>query len=182
MAKQGKIKVFGEVRLLEHPRFKYTQNQKLEVTVQVCCSESYQPDPTQQPIERTDTMHLRVFGNSAEAFIKSVTKGMRISFEGRLRIERWEKDGHWNCMPITVASEWSFMDTKAKNQEIIAKHGLAQYPALNNQSAHNAGYQDQSQNTPYNQRPAGSQAPAAQRDGLASNVMNSAPSYPRKGV
>jgi len=175
MSRQGKLKSFGEVRVLDYPTLKYTRNQKAEVTVKVCCSETYQPDQTRQPEERTDWLFIRVYGKSAENLHATVTKGMRLSIEGRLRIERWEDHNGHNTMPIIVISEWNYLDNKATNQHYIEKHGLARAP-VQNMAAQQVPQQQQSG---YAQSPQQAQrqqqAPQQQPAG-----QFSAPAYPVK--
>ena len=57
-----------------------------------------------------------VWGKVAEICQKFLTKGSQVSIQGRLKQDRWEKDGHKNSRVAIVASQVQFISGKKDGQ------------------------------------------------------------------
>lgn len=58
--------------------------------------------------EKTDWYTLQCWEKLAEIVADKLKKGVKISFEGRLKIDSYEKDGELFMNPVVVASEINF--------------------------------------------------------------------------
>lgn len=64
-------------------------------------------DSAGQTCERSHYADVAVYGRRAEALAKILRKGMRVTVQGRLRFESWERDGERRSKLSVVADEVS---------------------------------------------------------------------------
>lgn len=67
--------------------------------------------------KKTLFIQCTVFGKSAEACDKYLSKGSQVLVEGRLEEQRWEKDGEQKSRMVVIASDVKFLNTKKKTDE-----------------------------------------------------------------
>ncbi len=58
--------------------------------------------------DNTDWYRVQCWGNLATIAVDRLKKGSKVSFEGRLKIDEYEKDGELYLNTIVVASEINF--------------------------------------------------------------------------
>jgi single stranded DNA-binding protein len=58
--------------------------------------------------EKTDWYNIQCWEKLAEIVADKLKKGVKISFEGRLKIDSYEKEGELFLNPVVVASEINF--------------------------------------------------------------------------
>lgn len=90
MASVNKIILIGH--LGQNPEVKIFDNNKV-VNVSLATSEKY-TDRQGNTVENVEWHTLEIWGNQAEIAEKYLTKGSLIYVEGKLKTDRWEKDGH----------------------------------------------------------------------------------------
>lgn len=64
--------------------------------------------------DRANFFNVTVFGNSADACAQYLIKGSAVNVQGRLRYERWEKDGQKRNAVKIVADVVQFIGPKAE--------------------------------------------------------------------
>lgn len=73
-----------------------------------------------------------LFGKSAEAAAKHLSKGRRVGVQGRLQQRRWEtKDGGKRSTVEVVASAWFFLDAKPQGERESQPDMPADRPRVN---------------------------------------------------
>jgi len=60
-------------------------------------------------VERANFIDCEIFGNRAEAFAKYLGKGSPVFVEGKLRLEKWEKDGQKRSKIKVVVDNFEFV-------------------------------------------------------------------------
>lgn len=68
-------------------------------------------------VDHTDFIDIVAYGNTAENVAQYMGKGRMIGVDGRLRHERWEKDGQKRSKIVVVANVVQFLDSKDGERE-----------------------------------------------------------------
>ena len=66
--------------------------------------------------KHTSFFNLVAFGKTAENIAKYFQKGSRIAVDGKLRQERWEKDGKNYSDVKVIVNQFDFVDKKAEEK------------------------------------------------------------------
>jgi len=89
--------------LVAAPEVRYASTGRAMARLRIACNRSWQKDGEWQ--EETSFFDVDLFGELAENVAESVTKGDRITVEGRLQQQSWEKDGEKQYRVVVVADE-----------------------------------------------------------------------------
>ena len=80
----------------------------------VATSERWKDKQGQQQ-ERTEWHRVTVFGPSADACVRFLSKGSRVYVEGSIRTDEYEKDGEKRYSTGIIAKTVQFLDRKGNN-------------------------------------------------------------------
>lgn len=89
-------------RLGREPELKYTQGGFAILSFSLACSRYVKDKP-----EATDWIDCKCIGKRAEGLSKILTKGDKITVEGRLQQETWEKEGQKRSKHVVIVNEVS---------------------------------------------------------------------------
>jgi single-strand DNA-binding protein len=67
--------------------------------------------------DKTDFIHIEVFGAQAENCEKYLVKGQIAGVTGSLRIDSWQKDGNWHSRTYVAANSVQFGNKPNGKQE-----------------------------------------------------------------
>lgn len=90
-------------RLVDAPQVSYTTTQTAVAEFTVAASEKY------KDTESTCFLPCICFGKPAENLRKFFQKGQPIHIVGRLKTEKWQKDGQNRSKIIAMVDRWSFV-------------------------------------------------------------------------
>lgn len=98
MADLNNYSVIGRMtRDLDERAFGYTQNGKARLNICIAVNDGYGDN------QYTSYFDVVVWGKTAENIKPYLGKGKQICINGRLRQDRWEKDGQKNSRVVIVA-------------------------------------------------------------------------------
>ena len=86
-------KVFLTGNITRDPELRTTANGFNVLNAGITVNERYKSQQTGEWEDRPNFFDLTVLGKRAESLSRILRKGMKVSVEGRLRYESWEKDG-----------------------------------------------------------------------------------------
>lgn len=86
-------KVFLTGNITRDPELKSTASGFSVLNVGVAVNERYKNNKTGEWEDRPNYFDLTILGKRAESLSGILRKGMKVTVEGRLRYESWEKDG-----------------------------------------------------------------------------------------
>jgi single-strand DNA-binding protein len=66
-------------------------------------------------VDYTNWVDVVVFGNRAEGLSRVLSKGMRVTIQGKIRYSSWEKDGQPRSKIEVIANDIDFMSRKEDN-------------------------------------------------------------------
>ena len=92
-------------RLGADPQLRYTQNGTAVATCSIAV-------PRRRNREETDWFDLTFWGKTAELAANHLTKGRQVGISGRLRQERWEKDGEKRSKVVVIVDSVTFIGNK----------------------------------------------------------------------
>ncbi len=92
-------------RLTADPELRYTPNGNAVCNVSVAVDRDYKRDGA----DNVDFVSVDVWGKSAENLAKYMGKGQRIGIDGRLQVEKYEKDGQKRTAYKVVANRVEFL-------------------------------------------------------------------------
>lgn len=75
--------------------------------------------------EEVSFFDVRAFGRQAETLNQYMTKGKPILIRGRLKQDRWEKDGQQRSKVYVVLDEFQFVGTRSSSDENQAQSAPA---------------------------------------------------------
>jgi single-strand DNA-binding protein len=92
----------------DDPQLSYTPNQTAVVDVSLAVNESW---TAQDGTKREETLFIdvRIWGKLAEIVAKYTRKGSCVMVVGKLKLERWEKDGTKHSKHRLVAERVQFL-------------------------------------------------------------------------
>lgn len=93
-------------RLTADPELQFTQGGTAYSSVAVAVDRDYKPENGER---ETDFVPVTVWGKSAENLAKYMTKGRQVAVEGRIQIDKYEKDGQKRTATKVVASRVEFL-------------------------------------------------------------------------
>ncbi len=92
-------------RLCGDPQLRYTPNGTAVANASLAV-------PRRGNREETDWFDLTFWGKTAELAANHLTKGRQVGITGRLRQERWEKDGEKRSKVVVVVDSVTFIGNK----------------------------------------------------------------------
>ena len=96
--------------LTRDPELKYTQSGKSVCSISIANNRVYSRG--EEKVKETSYFDVEVWGAVAENCAKYLTKGSGIIVEGRLKQDRWEKDGKTQSRVRIAANSIHFMPKK----------------------------------------------------------------------
>lgn len=106
-------------RLTADPELKFTPGGTAYANVSVAVDREFKPEDGER---EADFIPVTVWGKSAENLAKYMGKGRQIGVEGRIQIDKYEKDGQKRTATKVVASRVEFLGSGKQQQ------GAAQQP------------------------------------------------------
>jgi single-strand DNA-binding protein len=94
------------------PDVRSTQNGKAVASFSLACSEKWKDKHSGEMKEATEWVNCSAFSPLAEIIQKYVAKGKQIYVEGRLKTEKYEKDGQTRYSTKVVLTEMKLLGKK----------------------------------------------------------------------
>ena len=116
-------------RDLDERAFAYTQNGKARLNISIAVNDGYGEN------EYVSYFDVVVWGKTAENIKPYLGKGKQICINGRLRQDRWEKDGQKNSRVVIVAETVQLLGGRDAGASAQQSAPQAQQPAGDYQSA-----------------------------------------------
>ncbi|MFA5657677.1 MAG: single-stranded DNA-binding protein [Oscillospiraceae bacterium] len=146
MADLNNYSVIGRMtRDLDERAFAYTQNGKARLNISIAVNDGYGDN------QYASYFDVVVWGKTAENIKPYIGKGKQLCINGRLRQDRWEKDGQKYSRVVVVADTVQLLGSSQDNPN----------------SAKNWGQQ---QSAPQAQQPAGDYQSAGSGDGYPEDI------------
>jgi single-strand DNA-binding protein len=112
---KGVNKVILVGNLGKDPELIDTKGTKI-VNISIATSESWKGDDG-APQERTEWHKLVFFGRQAEIAAEYLRKGSKIYVEGKLRTEKYQKDGQDHYATKIIVSSMQMLDSKSSSDD-----------------------------------------------------------------
>lgn len=110
---RGVNKFIGIGNLGKDPETKYLPSGAAVCNFSIAISESWKDKQTGEQKERTEWVNVEVWGNTAEACQKYLTKGSQCYVEGKMQTDKWQdKDGHDRWTTKIRADSVQFLGSK----------------------------------------------------------------------
>ncbi|QDV74525.1 single-stranded DNA-binding protein [Botrimarina mediterranea] len=124
MASYNRVVLLGN--LTADPELRYTAGKKAVVDVGVAINERYKRDG--EYVEEVSFLDVTFFGRTAEVASEFLSKGAPALIEGRLKQERWEKDGQRRSRVKVIADRLTLIGPRQAddNEEAVAA-GAAEF-------------------------------------------------------
>ena len=90
---RGVNKVIAIGNLGKDPEIRFVPSGAGVCTFSIAATEEWKDKQTGEQKERTEWINVEVWGNVAEACHKYLQKGSQCYVEGKMRTDKWEKDG-----------------------------------------------------------------------------------------
>ena len=115
MASLNRVTVMGN--LGADPEVKFAQNGNAIAQLRMACTEKWTDKNTGQKQERTEWVHIVVFGKQAENCGEYLRKGQQALVEGRMQTREWQdKDGNKRWTTEVVANNVVFLGGRQQEQ------------------------------------------------------------------
>lgn len=82
------------------------------VKFSIASNESYFSKKDDKRVEYVSYFDITVWGKAGEPVMKFLSKGSKVAIDGRLKQERWEKDGQRQSKLVIVAQSVEFITPK----------------------------------------------------------------------
>ena len=110
---RGVNKVIAIGNLGKDPETRYLPSGAAVCNFSMAVSESWKDKQTGELKERTEWFNIEVWGNTAEACQKYLTKGSQCYVEGKLQTDKWQdKDGQDRWTTKVRADQVQFLGSK----------------------------------------------------------------------
>jgi single-strand DNA-binding protein len=113
MASLNKIMIIGN--LGKDPEMRITQAGLQIANLSVACTEKYKDKQGNQQ-EYTEWVNVSVFGKLAEICEKYLTKGSTVYIEGKIRTEKYQKDGQDRFITKVIADTMQMLGGKKQDK------------------------------------------------------------------
>ncbi|QDV79165.1 single-stranded DNA-binding protein [Botrimarina mediterranea] len=124
MASYNRVVLLGN--LTADPELRYTAGKKAVVDVGVAINERYKRDG--EYVEEVSFLDVTFFGRTAEVANEFLSKGAPALIEGRLKQERWEKDGQRRSRVKVIADRLTLIGPRqADDNEKAVAAGAAEF-------------------------------------------------------
>lgn len=101
-------------RVGQQPEVKYLEGGAVVASFSLATTEKYTKD--NEKIERTEWHNITAWGKTAELIEKYVDKGDLLYVEGRLRTEKYQKDGQDHYSTKIVVDRLDFLTSKSEKE------------------------------------------------------------------
>lgn len=98
--------------LTRDPELRRTQSGMAILGIGVAVNDRRRDAQTGEWGDYTNFIDCTVFGNRAEALSNILSKGMKVSIEGKLRWSQWERDGQKRSKIEVIVDEIEFMSSR----------------------------------------------------------------------
>lgn len=157
-------------RVTKDVTLEYTNSGTSYCQFSIACAEWIPGQNGQDGKEETSFFDVKLWGKTAENFVAKAQKGTVVSISGRLRQERWEKDG----------SNFSKLAIKALSVNCLSGYKTQNAPQQAQQTQYGQGHQQGYQNPPQApQTPYGQPQPQYSQQGFQGGGFNQPPQAPR---
>ena len=114
---RGINKVIAIGNLGKDPETRYLPSGASVCNFSIAVSESWKDKQSGEQKERTEWMNIEVWGKTAEACQKYLTKGSQCYVEGKLQTDKWQdKDGNDRWTTKVRADSVQFLGSKGDGQ------------------------------------------------------------------
>lgn len=115
MSGVNKVIVLGNVG--NDPEIRYMPNGNAVASFSIATSEQWKDKNTGEKQERTEWHNITIFGKLAEIVEKYVKKGSKLYIEGKLKTDKYEKEGVTHYSTKIIANEMQMLDSRASGSE-----------------------------------------------------------------
>jgi single-strand DNA-binding protein len=123
-------KFIGIGNLGKDPEMRFMPNGNAVCNVSIAITERYK-DKDGQPKEVTEWVNLVFFGKLAEIAGQYLTKGSQVYVEGKLKTEKYEKDGQTRYVTKIVAEKMQMLGGKGEGKPREPRQNQAEQPQGN---------------------------------------------------
>ena len=102
----------GIGNLGKDPEIRYTNDGQAIANFSIACSESWKDKQTGEKKERTEWVNIVSFGKLAEIIGEYLHKGSKVFVSGKMKTDKYEKDGQVKYSTKIVANEMIMLDSK----------------------------------------------------------------------
>ena len=110
-------KVFLAGHLTRDPELRTTAKGTPVLSFGIAVNERVQNQQTGEWEDRANFFDCTMFGARAESLSRFLSKGNKVSIEGRLRWSQWERDGQKRSKVEVVVSEIELMNARHSEEE-----------------------------------------------------------------
>lgn len=110
-------KVFLAGHLTRDPELRTTAKGTPVLSFGIAVNERVQNQQTGEWEDRANFFDCTMFGARAESLSRFLSKGNKVSIEGRLRWNQWERDGQKRSKVEVVVSEIELMNARHSEEE-----------------------------------------------------------------
>lgn len=103
----------GIGRLGKDPEVRYLPDGRAVASFSVACGSSWKDKQSGEKKESTEWVNISAFGQLAEIMGKYLKKGSRIFVEGRLKTDKYQKDGQDHYSTKVIADSMQMLDSKS---------------------------------------------------------------------
>lgn len=97
------------------PELRYTSSGTPVMTLNVAVNDRV-PDGNGGYADRANWIKVTVWGNRAESLAKYLRKGSHVAISGKLRQEKWEKNGESRSTVVIVLEDIDFASTRDERE------------------------------------------------------------------
>lgn len=112
MSGVNKVIVLGNVG--NDPEIRYMPNGNAVASFSIATSEQWKDKNTGEKKEATEWHNITIFGKLAEIVEKYVKKGSKLYIEGKLKTDKYEKDGVTKYSTKIIANELQMLDSRSE--------------------------------------------------------------------
>ena len=109
-------KFMGIGRLVNDPQMKNTPSGTSICKFTIAINENW-TDKNGQKQERAEFVNVTVFGRAGEAVAEYMTKGKQVYVEGKLKTDKWDKDGETRYSTGVNADKVLFLGGSTKRED-----------------------------------------------------------------
>lgn len=110
-------KAFLTGHLTRDPQLRTTAKGTPVISFGIAVNERVQNQQTGEWEDRANFFDCTMFGARAESLSRFISKGNKVSIEGRLRWNQWERDGQKRTKVEVVVSEIELMNARPSEEE-----------------------------------------------------------------
>jgi single-strand DNA-binding protein len=143
----NKVLIIGN--LGRSPETAYLQNGTAVTKFSVATSESWKDKETGEKQSRAEWHKIVTFNKLAEICATYLKKGSKVYIEGKLRTNKWEKDGQPHYTTEIVADNMQMLDSKADSQALQREAPQENKPTNVKEAKSEDGFDDFDDDLPF---------------------------------